>query len=30
MSDGEREAALGERPIRYYYEDDDDWEESGS
>jgi hypothetical protein len=23
MSDGEREAALGERPSRYYYEDDD-------
>ncbi|MDX1881843.1 hypothetical protein [Mycolicibacterium sp. 120270] len=27
MSDGEREAALGERPLRYYYEDDaDDWD----
>lgn len=26
MSDGEREAALGERPIRYFYEDDDDWD----
>lgn len=25
MSDGQRERALGERPIRRYYEDDDDW-----
>ncbi|MCV7382401.1 hypothetical protein [Mycolicibacter longobardus] len=27
MSDGEREAALGERPMRYYYDEgDDDWD----
>ncbi len=26
MSDGEREAALGERPRRYHYDEDDDWD----
>lgn len=26
MSDGERELALGERPARFYYQDDDDWD----
>lgn len=29
MDDGQRELALGERPITRYYDDDDDWE-SGS